>query len=101
MPEIQTKFDLYLAEKLVKEIFDPEKKIESFDLEGKSDIQKLDILLLYLRKVHSYCLYCEEEFDDERMLSTCCGPQHLRSRQHIPSSEFPIEESQDPIQYLS
>jgi hypothetical protein len=35
---------------------------------------KLDILLLYLRRVHAFCLYCGEEYEDERMLSTRCGP---------------------------
>lgn len=36
--------------------------------------QMLDILLIYLRRVHAYCLYCGEEYEDERMLSTKCGP---------------------------
>ena len=79
------KYDLYLVQKLVAEIFDPEKKIESFSIEGKS----LDVLLLYLRRVHSFCLYCAEEYEDERMLATCCGPQHVRAQQTIPEDEFP------------
>jgi hypothetical protein len=29
--------------------------------------------------VHAYCLYCGEEYDDERMLASKCGPQHIRS----------------------
>ena len=35
--------------------------------------------MLYLRRVHAYCLYCGEEYDDERMLASKCGPQHIRS----------------------
>jgi len=53
-----------------------------------SDMLKLDLLLLYLRRVHAYCLYCGEEFEDERMLSTRCGPQHIRNSQKIPQEEF-------------
>ena len=49
---------------------------------------KLDILLLYLRRVHAFCLYCGEEYEDERMLSTRCGPQHIRSNQKILDDEF-------------
>lgn len=74
-------------------MFDPEKNIESIVLDqimekDISNILKLDLLLLYLRRVHAYCLYCGEEFEDERMLSTRCGPQHIRNCQKIPDTEF-------------
>ena len=74
-------------------MFDPEKKIESTVVEqvmnkSISNVLKLDLLLLYLRRVHAYCLYCGEEFEDERMLSTRCGPQHIRNSQKIPIAEF-------------
>ena len=85
--------------KLIEEVFDPEKGIESFVVkqvesyesaeDGKLSMRlKLDLLLLYLRRVHFYCLYCGEEYEDERMLSTRCGPQHIRHFQQIPSAEF-------------
>jgi hypothetical protein len=45
--------------------------------------QHLDLLLLYLRRVHSYCFYCGEEYDDERTLAAKCGPQHLRNARKI------------------
>jgi hypothetical protein len=45
--------------------------------------QQLDLLLLYLRRVHAYCFYCGEEYDDERMLAAKCGPQHIRSSRKI------------------
>ena len=41
------------------------------------------MLLLYLRRVHSYCFYCGEEYDDERTLAAKCGPQHLRNAHKI------------------
>lgn len=50
--------------------------------------QMLDILLIYLRRVHAYDLYCGEEYEDERMLSTKCGPQHLRNHQTITEEDF-------------
>lgn len=50
------------------------------------------MLLLYLRKVHAYCLYCDEEFDDERTLAVKCGPAHLRNARHI--TRVQIEQEQ-------
>jgi len=41
-----------------------------------------------MRRVHAYCLYCGEEYEDERMLSTRCGPQHIRNTQKISDEEF-------------
>jgi len=42
--------------------------------------KQLDLQLLYLRKVHSYCFYCAAEYHDERMLAAKCGPIHLRGK---------------------
>jgi DNA-directed RNA polymerase subunit RPC12/RpoP len=39
---------------------------------------------LYLRRVHSYCFYCGEEYDDERTLAAKCGPAHLRNTTRLP-----------------
>jgi len=39
----------------------------------------LDLNILYLRRVHGFCFYCLEEYDDERMLATRCDNIHLRS----------------------
>ena len=72
--------DLELCRKLVEDVFDKEKNIDfTFDkLEETSSTlkkqQQLDLFLLYLRRVHSYCFYCGEEYDDERMLASKCGP---------------------------
>ena len=102
---LQTDFDL--CKELITQVFDPEKgietkvvaaveeaEIEHLDEAGNSTMQKLplqlklDILLLYLRRVHAFCFYCSEEYEDERMLSTRCGPQHIRHHQAVPDEEF-------------
>lgn len=71
---------------------DQEKQeVENVDFEQFPQLsvqQRLDILLVYLRRVHAYCLYCGEEYEDERMLSTKCGPQHLRNHQKISEADF-------------
>ena len=41
---------------------------------------QLDLQLLYLRRVHAFCYYCVDEYEDERMLSAKCGPAHVRAR---------------------
>ena len=41
---------------------------------------QLDLQLLYLRKVHAFCYYCLEEYEDERMLAAKCAPAHIRTR---------------------
>lgn len=40
---------------------------------------QLDLNILYLRRVHGFCFYDLEEYDDERMLATRCDNIHLRS----------------------
>jgi hypothetical protein len=45
-----------------------------------------------MRRVHSYCLYCDEEYDDERTLAAKCGPIHLRNAKKI--SRSMIEQEQ-------
>lgn len=92
LPEDAIDRDLALCKKLIQEVFDQEKEIPAdyFDkiqefatTSGLSKTQHLDLLLLYLRKVHAYCLYCDEEFDDERTLAVKCGPAHLRNARKI------------------
>lgn len=89
LPDDITDRDLELCRKLVHEVLDPEKKIDfaTSALEGACKFlkkqQQLDLYLLYLRRVHALCLYCGEEYDDERMLASKCGPQHLRSAKQL------------------
>jgi len=43
---------------------------------------KLDRLIGYLRKVHFFCYYCGEEFDDEEELNRKCGQKHFRGKKN-------------------
>ena len=73
--------DIELCKRLIFEIFDVEKGTK-FDFEAFDDISssqatpdfKLDTLLVYLRKIHGFCLYCGIRCEDERSLATKCGP---------------------------
>ena len=51
---------------------------------------QLDVQLLYLRRVHAFCFYCLEEYDDERMLSAKCGPIHIRMK-YDPAAQMSIQ----------
>lgn len=99
LPYKLLELDYKICQKLITTVFDPEKgidscvvdKLEAVELENGKKLSlraRLDLLLLYLRRVHFYCLYCGEEYEDERMLSTRCGPQHIRHYQSIPDEEF-------------
>lgn len=44
---------------------------------------QLDLNILYLRRVHGFCYYCLEEYDDERMLATRCDNIHLRPNKSL------------------
>jgi hypothetical protein len=46
-----------------------------------------------MRRVHAYCFYCGEEYDDERMLAAKCGPQHIRSSKKISRLEIDTSSS--------
>ena len=79
LPAKMLETDYELCKKLITEVFDPEKQIKSSIIERleKSELSlqvKLDLAILYLRRVHAYGLYCGEEYEDERMLSTRNGP---------------------------
>lgn len=79
LPEDSIERDFALCKKLISQVFDPEKQLNNIDrlmeaCDRLSTQQQLDLLLLYLRRVHAYCLYCGEEYDDERMLAAKCGP---------------------------
>lgn len=77
------RLDLEISKDLIIAL-DNEKKIEHNNIlssnmfANKSPLYQLDLQILYLRKVHSYCFYCAAEYHDERMLSAKCGPIHLR-----------------------
>ena len=46
---------------------------------------QLDLQILYLRRVHGFCYYCMEEYDDERMLTTRCDNSHVRNYKKLGS----------------
>lgn len=75
--------DLDLCTRLISEVFDVEKeispslcfdKIQEYATGFLTKTQHLDLLILYLRRVHAYCFYTGEEYDDERTLAAKCGP---------------------------
>ncbi|MCQ2816846.1 MAG: DUF3546 domain-containing protein, partial [archaeon] len=83
--EERIKEDLELSKQII-EIFDKQNEIEgNLLLEeneltlNKSDQFKLDLNILYLRRVHGFCFYCIEKYEDERNLSTKCDNSHLRN----------------------
>lgn len=114
LPEQQVETDYELAKLLIEKVLDPEKEVETWIVpfvesltseENKFiDVElRLDLLLLYMQRVHAYCLYSGEEYEDERMLASRNGPQHIRNSKKIPAAEFdalcqPVDEkSEDPL----
>ena len=89
--------DKELSKKLI-EVFDKQRTIEEnklFDQESTRDPkEQLDLQLLYLRRVHAFCYYCCEEYDDERMLASKCGPMHVRV---MKVEDTPAEEQQKDL----
>ncbi len=74
--------DLKFSESLIK-LFDQEKGIEVntiFQSKENRTINEfqLDLQILYLRRIHGFCYYCLEEYEDERALASNCESVHLR-----------------------
>ena len=98
--EEQVDVDWDLSSKLITSL-DREKGIyenpliilpEQFSAMSLSDKEnQLDCQLLYLRKIHSFCFYCCEEYDDERMLAAKCGIAHIRSK-YDPSTSAVVDQ---------
>ena len=93
--------DLEFTKNLIN-MFDKEKGIDSSFLntltsnEGKETRSKelqLDLQILYLRRVHGFCYYCLEEYEDERALSTKCDNIHLRNYNCLGSRKSEIIEA--------
>jgi len=99
LPDDSTERDLDICKRLISEVYDPEKeipptvyeKLDEYANRFLSKAQHLDLLLLYLRRVHGYCFYCGEEYDDERMLAAKCGPQHLRNAKKVPRNTLEVD----------
>jgi hypothetical protein len=82
--------DLEISKNLIH-ILDKEKNISLTNNmllepeESRDKVFQLDLQILYLRRVHGFCYYCLEEFEDERMLATRCDNIHLRNYKTIGS----------------
>jgi hypothetical protein len=67
-------------------MFDKDKGIEEnniLDIGNRTNEYQLDLQIMYLRRVHGFCYYCLEEFEDERALSTKCDNIHLRHYKNL------------------
>ena len=47
----------------------------------ESKDQNLDLKLIYLWKVHGYCYYTAEKYDDEYQMTLKCGSAYCRPLQ--------------------
>lgn len=87
--------------KTLIQIYDRERSIEGNTLfdnrESRSKEFQLDLQILYLRRVHGFCYYCLEEYEDERMLATRCDNIHLRH--HIKLSSRNNQETLESQKY--
>ena len=95
--------DLQYTKEII-EILDKDKNIKNspkFEIYEDKNV-RLDLQILYLRKIHGCCYYCFDFYEDERNLSTKCDNTHLRSG-YIGERETTKfeneEEKQNIIQY--
>ena len=70
-----------LYTKQIIDIMDKDKCIKNSPKFEQFDDKRirLDLQILYLRKIHGFCYYCFEFYDDERNLSTKCDNAHIRN----------------------
>lgn len=77
LPEGYVKEFYGLCRRLLHEVFDVEQLIEfpfqRLETEIKTDKQRLDFVLLYLRRVHGYCFLSGVKCKDERQLAGKCS----------------------------
>lgn len=83
LSQIKTLIQLMDSEKGIKNnlLLDEHKEM--------NDEQLLDILIYYLRKVHCYCYYSAEEFDNYDNLVMKCGEIYLRGTEKYHSNADP------------
>jgi hypothetical protein len=113
--EERIKIDLEMTSKLIQQL-DFEKGIEHNPLtvpsaqghsisggpeptefrnkEPQDITEALDQRIAYLRKVHFYCYYCGEEYDDPQELQRKCASKHLRGKKKDTTN--PIDVSTEP-----
>jgi len=93
--EARIKIDLEQSKLLCMQL-DKEKEIENPILNNPANssltpVEQLDRIIIYLRKVHTFCYYCGDEFADEDELTRKCE-RHLRGAK----TETSIEVTTDP-----
>eukprot|EP00005_Dracoamoeba_jomungandri_P011337 CAMPEP_0174272846 /NCGR_PEP_ID=MMETSP0439-20130205/52543_1 /TAXON_ID=0 /ORGANISM="Stereomyxa ramosa, Strain Chinc5" /LENGTH=651 /DNA_ID=CAMNT_0015363639 /DNA_START=528 /DNA_END=2483 /DNA_ORIENTATION=+ len=75
--------DAEQSSKLLR-LLDSEREIETHPfvdfISAEDERMRLNINIVYLRKVHLFCYYCGTQFEDEEELQRCCGVRHLRSK---------------------
>ena len=88
------KKDIEITEKLI-DILDNKKDINHILIELKKnnhynfdDFFHLNINLIYLRKIHGFCFYCAEMYDDERNLSTKCDYCHIYYNEDVYDEKY-------------
>eukprot|EP01017_Pseudomicrothorax_dubius_P008839 TRINITY_DN12928_c0_g1_i4.p1 TRINITY_DN12928_c0_g1~~TRINITY_DN12928_c0_g1_i4.p1 ORF type:complete len:578 (-),score=139.92 TRINITY_DN12928_c0_g1_i4:135-1868(-) len=93
--------DLVLSRRLI-EVLDREKGITgnpilamSAGASGVNITKILDLQILYLRRVHSFCFYSGAEYHDERLLSAKCGPIILRLKAGAELENEPLPDIPD------
>jgi len=59
-----------------------------------SGVQKLNVVLAYLREVHVFCFYCARLFVDAEQMLECCGQAHLRQNAAMAAPSEPSMEDQ-------
>jgi len=91
--DARIKIDLEQSKLLCMQL-DKEKGIEENPVLtlGLSAVEQLDRIIMYLRKVHYFCYYCGEEYDDEDELNRKCE-KHLRGRKK--DSDMALEVTTD------
>jgi len=93
--EARIAIDVETTMKLCEQL-DKEKSITSNPLlsesgiEGLSPVELLDKRIAYLRRVHFYCYYCGEEYEDEQDLKRKCGQKHLRGRRKESDAQIDV-----------
>lgn len=88
-----------MSKRLITEHFDktfdlnfPFDKIEEINPSAE---KTLDLMLLYMRKVHGYCLYCGLHCEDEHQLAQKCGSHHLRATVSVAGGNVDVQQSRD------
>jgi hypothetical protein len=67
---------------------------ERLESDFQTDKQRLDFLMLYLRRVHGYCFFCGVQAKDERALASKCASNHLRNARILARNEMTDEAKQ-------